>query len=412
MIALARAVHSAIARPFIDFVEITMKKCWTLLDLAQDPAADVVAPEQEITSAQLGLAGCRVQRQTLRGGLREGVELLTVDNGALRVALLPQRGMGLWKAWLGDLALGWNSPVRGPVHPGFVPIGEPSGLGWLDGFDELLCRCGLWSNGPPEYDSRGVLLHPVHGRIANLPAHRLVVEADAETGELSVTGVVDECRFHFHKLRLKSTLITRPGEPGVRIVDEVTNLSGNPGQMQLLYHINFGPPLLGPGARVSAAVRRMMPRDAGAVGGLSHWSRYGEPQAGAAEECYFFQLLGGADGRTRTLLHNAVGDRGVSLRFSTVQLPCFTLWKNSPAREDGYVTGLEPGANFPNPRSFEERQGRVRQLAPGETARFELAIEAHGDAQSVARAEAEIADLQAASAPEICKSPQPGWTVG
>ena len=50
---------------------------------------------------------------------------------------------------------------------------------------------------------RGVMLHALHGRIANLPAHHLVVEADTEANELRVTGVVDECRFHFHKLRLR-----------------------------------------------------------------------------------------------------------------------------------------------------------------------------------------------------------------
>jgi hypothetical protein len=388
-----------------------MKKSWTLLDLAADPAMDRHVESQNFTPEQLGLAGCTVRQQTLHGGLRDGVELLWIDNGSFRVAVLPQRGMGLWKAWLGDLPLGWNSPVRGPVHPSFVPLGEPSGLGWLDGFDELLCRCGLWSNGPPEYDARGVMLHSLHGRIANLPAHRLVVEADTEANELRVTGVVDECRFHFHKLRLSSTLITRPGQPGVRIVDEVTNLSGNPGQMELLYHVNFGPPLLEPGSRLCAAVERLMPRDSAAVPGLDRWHIYGEPQAGAAEEAYFFQLLADSAGLTRTLLRNAAGDRGISLRFAVEQLPCFTLWKNAPAREDGFVTGLEPGVNFPNLRSFEERQGRVRSLAPSETVRFELAIEAHAGATSVARAEQQIAELQSRQAPQIHASPQTDWTL-
>ena len=137
-----------------------------------------------------------------------------------------------------------------------------------------------------------------------------------------------------------------------------------------------------------------MPRDAAAVPGLERWNIYGEPQAGAAEEAYFFRLLADSAGLTQTLLRNAAGDRGVSLRFAVEQLPCFTLWKNSPAREDGFVTGLEPGVNFPNPRSFEERQGRVRSLAPGETVRFELAIEAHASATSVSRAEQQIAELQ------------------
>ena len=56
-----------------------------------------------------------------------------------------------------------KSPVRGPVHPSFVPLFDPSGLGWLEGFDELLCRCGLESNGAPDFDEH---------RQAALPAAR------------------------------------------------------------------------------------------------------------------------------------------------------------------------------------------------------------------------------------------------
>ena len=386
------------------------KETWPLLDSSSDPSADVGSERLLPDAAALGLPGCAVKRRTLRGGLREGVDLVELDNGRLRVALLPQRGMGLWKAWLGDWQIGWNSPVRGPVHPRFVPVAEPSGLGWLDGFDELLCRCGLWSNGAPEFDSRGVLALSLHGRVANLPAHYLAVEADREAGELSVVGVVDECRLHFHKLRLTSRLSLRPGEAAFRISDEVTNLSGSPGEMQLLYHINFGPPLLEAGACVVAPVRRVMPRDARAVPGAKSWDRFGPPRAGADEEVYFFQLLAGPDGWTHALLRNSAGDWGVSVRFSTAELPCFTLWKNSTSLADGYLTGLEPGTNFPNHRSFEKSQNRVRQLAPGETVRFELANEVHPDAAAVAQAEAAIAKLQQAAKPQVCLEPEPGWT--
>ena len=91
--------------------------------------------------------------------------------------------------------------------------------------------------------------------------------------------------------------------------------------------MKFGPPLLEPGSRLCAVVERPMPRDAAAVPGLDRWNIYGEPQAGAAEEAYFFRLLADSAGLTQTLLRNAAGDRGVSLRFAVEQLPCFTLWK-------------------------------------------------------------------------------------
>ena len=86
----------------------------------------------------------------------------------------------------------------------------------------------------------------------------------------------------------------------MRLIDEVTNLSdaAKTGEMELIYHTNFGPPLLEPGSRVVAPVRRMMPRDAAAVPGVGHWDQFGEPTTGPGEECYFFQLLSGSDNRT------------------------------------------------------------------------------------------------------------------
>ncbi len=386
------------------------KRSFTLLDLTDDPRRDVSIGDIELGPEETDLPGSRIEKQTLRGGLRDGIELLNVEVGQSRVALLPQRGMGIWKASLAGVPLGWQSPVRGPVHPKFVPITDPSGLGWLDGFDELLCRCGLYSNGAPERNERGHLLLPLHGRIANTPAHRVTVETDSELGEVAVTGVVDECRFNFQKLRLASTVRIRGGASSIRIIDEVTNLSGNPGEMQLLYHINFGPPLLGPGAQVVAPIRQIMPRNKHSSAGMSDWNRYTEPRAGNEEEAFFCMLLGDSQRRTQALLRNAAGTTGVSLRFRTDQLPYFTLWKNCAAREDGFVTGLEPGINFPNARSFEAAHGRVRKLAPGETARFELELIAHPDEASVAAAEREINKLQAAATLQISMTPQPDWT--
>src|SRR5262249_4638667 len=89
------------------------------------------------------------------------------------------RGMGLWKGrYQGDY-LGWDSPIKdGPVHPSFVNLLSNGGIGWIDGFDELLPRCGLENNGagyevktvnPDGSESRTVF--PLHGRIANTPAN-------------------------------------------------------------------------------------------------------------------------------------------------------------------------------------------------------------------------------------------------
>ena len=136
-------------------------------------------------------------------------------------------------------SIGWKSPVRGPVHPSLVDLGEPSGLGWLDGFDELFVRCGLESNGAPEFDEKtGRLKYPLHGRIGNKPAHHVEVSVDGDSGEIKVTGVVEESRFHFLKLRMTATITTKvkaqmvedpvvkASQVGVETMQGVVQLSG------------------------------------------------------------------------------------------------------------------------------------------------------------------------------------------
>ena len=59
------------------------------------------------------------------------------------------------------------------------------------------------------------------------------------------------------------------------------------------------------------------------------------------------------------MLCNRDGDKAVVLRFPQTQLPGFTLWKNTAGPRDGYVTGLEPATNYPNPRPFEKVRDRV-----------------------------------------------------
>jgi hypothetical protein len=353
-------------------------------------------------------SGYRIGKYRLYGGLGDGVDVIHVDNGVLSFDVLPTRGMGIWKAWMSGRPIGWNSPVRGPVHPKYVPLSDPGGLGWLDGFDELLVRCGLESNGAPEFSPSGQLRYGLHGRIANKPAHQLDVRVDGETGEIAITGVVDETRFHFFKLRMVTTITTRVGQASLEIRDTVENLSGSATGIQMLYHINFGPPVLGPGAQVVAPVKTLVPRTPLAAAALPEWSQYPQPQANCQELVYFFELQGDDRQQTAVLLKDAQAASGVSVHFNTQQLPCFTLWKNPTAESDGYVTGLEPATNYPNPRSFEQQQGRVVSLQPSERRVFALELQVHPTAAAVDHVQQQIEALRQNPA-TIHGKPQPGW---
>ena len=287
-----------------------------------------------------------------------------------------------------------------------MPLAEPSGIGWLDGFDELVARCGLVSNGAPDFDGSGRLLHGVHGRIANLPAHSLRVELDESAGTIRLEGAVDETRFLVHALRMTTSLTIQADRGLVAWKDTVENLSDRPTTMQMLYHVNVGPPLLGEGSEVVADVEELAPRDAAAVPDVPRWNRYVAPQPGRGEQVHFLKLRPDAAGRAAAMLVGPGGKHAVKLSWLAASLPCFTLWKNQGGEADGYVTGLEPGTNYPNPRSFEETQGRVVPLAPHASVSFDLAIEPLSDRD----VEKEASRLRSASPPMIHAAPKPGWS--
>jgi hypothetical protein len=398
---------------------MTRYKTWVLTDVFNDIWLDSC----QVSNDSLHLAtphDWSVHKRTLRGGLRDGVDLIEVHNGALSYTVLPTRGMGLWRGEYHGNFLGWRAPVHGPVHPKYVQHSDRGGIGWLAGFDEWLCRCGLASNGPPGEDahtdrngrSRRESL-TLHGRIANQPAHYVELRVGLDPPfELSVVGHVEEGGLFLPHLALTATLTTVPGSNRVVIHDVVENRSAQPADMQMLYHCNVGPPFLEAGSRVIAPLREMAPKDARAAEGIATYDTYAGPQAGFAEQVYLYDLLADAAGRTLALLYNRAGDRGLVLRMNRRELPCFTVWRNTAAVEDGYVTGLEPATNYPNFRTFERQQGRVAVLPPGGRWECKWSLEVHDAAAGVAAVQAEIATLQAHAPATVHRTPRPRFSPG
>jgi len=355
-------------------------------------------------------AGCSLHLVALQGGLSQGMRVLDINTGAMTIRVLPDKGMGIWKAWHQGEILGWESPVRnGPVHPGLVNQERRAGLGWLDGFDELLCRCGLASVGPPGKEEGQ---HPftLHGRIANLPAWALDIQVNRNDGKIIVRGSVDECSLFDHQFRLTTTYTFTAGSSRIEITDRVENLSAKTDHFQMLYHLNVGRPILGPGAKVLAPVRELSPQAQRAAEGIDGWDLYGAPQQGFAEQVFLMHLHGDSKRETLALLQSSDSKKGVVVRFCLDTLPCFTVWKNTGAVEEGYVTGLEPATCFPNFRGFERTNGRIRPLNPGEAWQASWSVEWLRDQNLVHKAEAEIKKLAGQTQPVIHRTPHPAFT--
>src|SRR4051812_39200259 len=126
------------------------------------------------------------------------------------------------------------------------------GLDWLQIFGGgLLTTCGLTHVGGPENDLYGE--RGLHDRISSIPAEiESIIQPDPIAGKLdmSITGKIRQTQALGPSLELRRTISGTLGEATIRIHDEVLNRGNMPAPHMLLYHCNFGWPLVDAGTRI------------------------------------------------------------------------------------------------------------------------------------------------------------------
>ena len=372
-----------------------------VLPAAQAWEYTLIAPDKPVQNWSIGSdrLGIRdglaftVGMHRLSGGRQEGSVLIEIDTGALQLTVVATRGMNVLRAQAGTLRLGWDSPVREVVNPAFVNLESRGGLGWLEGFNELVARAGFEWVGHPGMD-KGQLL-TLHGRVSYLPASQVVLTIDEQPPHrISLKGVLHEEAFKQANFRIDTELVTQAGATGFTLHDRLTNQGDQAAEYQVLYHSNFGPPLLGEGSRFAAPVREVSPFDARARQELGEWQSYREPTPGYGETVYNLYPYGDDQGRSLAVLHDRSAHQGVALAFNVHELPVFTLWKNTDGKAQGYVTGLEPGTSFSYNRSLQRALGLVPRIEAGGTRDFTLEYRLLPTAAAVQQALGQVATIQ------------------
>lgn len=158
----------------------------------------------------------------VRTGRLGDLELVTIENDALSVSVLPEAGGKIWSVTL--LAIGvdvlWHHPTTAPaVHAPGASFDDA----WAGGWDEVL------PNDEPEPDADEPLLD--HGLIWTAPATVDVI-GDALTGEALRLVTVDPS----HTWRLERTLSLAPIGARLAIAYALMNLSTRPQAMQWKLH--------------------------------------------------------------------------------------------------------------------------------------------------------------------------------
>ena len=311
-----------------------------------------------------------LRRVRLQDGVEKGVEVVEFETGSgLKFDVLLDRGMDISRAVFRGANLAWRSPV-GDAHPSRY---EEPGLGWLRTFPGgMVTTCGLTYMGAPGRDGDQEL--GLHGRYSSLPASK-ICQWEGWEGEdyiLRLSGEMREAMLFGDNQVLRRVIESKLGSSTFTLTDTVTNEGCRPAPPMLLYHCNFGYPLLDEKTVLETPHSRIEPRDAEAAEGLEEACRVGKPVPGYREKVYFHNLEHDKNGYVSIFLRNPVllGGLSLELRYRPDQLPHFTQWKMIGQQE--YVLGLEPGNARVLGRAREREAGRLITLEPGETRTYRL----------------------------------------
>ncbi len=325
---------------------------------------------------------------TLAEGKAKGVSSLRVRTAAgLELWVLPDRGMDIFEATFLGKSLCWHSPT-GVTHSAYY---SNRGLEWLKSFfGGLLTTCGISNAGAPSEDAGESL--GLHGSISNTPAEHVTWseqwQGEGEQADciFTITGKVREASVHGPNLLLERTLTTSLKSTSFTLRDVVENQGPKPSPLMLLYHFNFGFPLLTARSKVYAPSLQQEPATPHAAATAAHWSDFEAPIQGTDERVYFHHMRPDTKGQVTVVLVSDTDkpDFGVALTYDSAAMPEFVQWKMTGANH--FVLGLEPGNCRSLGRAAERARGTLQTIAPGERREFNLKIDVLENAQRVADA--------------------------
>lgn len=378
-------------------------KTWVLTDVDSNTELG----NWQVNSSQLKASGdaFSIEQKVLLGGKQEGSKVITLTSkNGLTIMLSPTRGMDLLRVTGHGVRLGWDSPVNEVVNPAYINLESRNGLGWLDGFNEMMVRCGFeWTGHPVTKDG---VIYTLHGKAGNTPASKVEITVDEKAPyEIRIRGLLKEHTFKKANLETWTELRYVPGSDSFTVHDVLTNQADYPHDYQIIYHSNFGTPILEENARFIAPLESVSPFNDYAKKGLDHWATYGAPTKDFDEMVFNLKPKADSRGKTVAAVINSKGDKGASIEFDTHQLPLLTMWKNTDTLKQGYVTGIEPGTNYAYPVTVEKEQGRVKQLQPGQSTEFTLTYSLLKDAAAVQKVEQRVKDIQGNEPAKVDEKP-------
>ncbi len=311
------------------------------------------------------IAGVRIVEY--QEGRARGMRVAQVWTGSgFRFEILLGRGMDIGAAEHNGRALAWQYPALATP-----PYYDAHKFGWARTWGGgLLTTCGITFFGQPENDNGEEL--GLHGRISHTPAEnvRVTQEFRGDDYVLEIDGSVRQSVIFGENLVLTRRITTKLGANNFSIHDTITNDGFRAAPHMILYHCNFGFPVVSPDSEILLDEESVRPRDANAEKGFGRQNRFENPAFDYPEQVFFHKPRADANGFAQGSIVNRALNFGAYVRWQIGNLPYMGQWKLMQAGE--YVCALEPANYWETPRAKLREEGRLKMLNAGERVEYEL----------------------------------------
>lgn len=271
-----------------------------------------------------------VRESKLIRGRGQDIQLAEFYNNAgLRFSVVPDRCMDLYDLSYKGVNLAFHSKNGLTSPQSFNAMDGEFAEQWPGG---AMVTCGLDNVGG---HARNGGVFPTHGRISHVPASNFGTETywDGDNYVLKATGEVHHTKMYSRHLSIRRTIETGLNDKSIRIHDIISNFEPQDEPYMILYHVNFGYPLLQPGTLVDVSKA-----DTSNVTELcTGYHEMIAPEDGRGEELYFHTNLGD---KAVGVIYNLALGLGVYVAFDTKNLPNMVEWKMMKTHD--YVLALEP----------------------------------------------------------------------
>lgn len=319
---------------------------------------------KEAVPAMKTIAGAR--EYILKQGAGTSLEVVELYTGSgFSIHIYPQRGMDIGEAYFCGVPLAFVSKA-GIRHPGEIETGSFSRYF----FGGLLTTCGLDNvGGACEVNGQ---FYPGHGRLNLTPAEQYQIRQYQDGADyiIEFSGTVRLAVLFGENLVLKRRIWIKAGESRFYLHDQIVNEGYQKAAYMLLYHCNFGYPVVSEDSFICTNFRKVEYLDEQSEKFAREHDKLMKPQPGFQQSAYV--LSEPREPRIRAEIINKELALGVYLEANHEQLDKFCEWMNLASQD--YAIGLEPAKTLPIGRDQAEAEDEMVWIEPHAVHETELEL--------------------------------------